>query len=462
MCYWRSGEGKSSFINCIAEEKIALEGKGENVTKYFNKYRILKKIDEEKFGLLNIYDCPGFTFDGNALINIKNSIDEKFVLFNNRHDYIHSFLYFLYNAHGRTLDKKEIELINHINNKLHEYNQNSLILFVINHTEKEGEENKFKNELFSTLNLHFNNKFHKNDIIYINLKKNIIGIDKLFKELYNFFKLNKIDIIPDIDKPENDRRQRELINKSIFFKYIQKEEIMIERYRNICEDLIELYSSKVKKEAKELRKEEIIKLREELLKKIEETLNSSVYFENLELKDSEKIKRWYYKIPLLGKWLEGNYLTEESPRITKEIGDNFISCHIENMRRTSSNAFCLSASKDYNNSVDLLKIIYELFQKDYIEFTTEISNNKFIIKFSTDFVDPKIRVYEVKKDEEFYFFQIEIKKEEEIKKTINHKEKITKFELKDYLRERVEKNNNNGQCDILVYFKLKELDYTED
>ena len=54
------------------------------------------------------------------------------------HNYIHAFLYFTYNEHNRTLEEKEIELIRHIKNKLEEYGQDSIILFIINHIEKQN------------------------------------------------------------------------------------------------------------------------------------------------------------------------------------------------------------------------------------------------------------------------------------------------------------------------------------
>ena len=81
----------------------------------------------------------------------------------------------------------------------------------------------------------------------------------------------------------DDIKQKQLINKSIFFKYIEKEEHMISRYRKMCEDIIENYSFKVKNKAKNLEKKEIINLRKEMLIRIEETLNSSLYIEDLKL-----------------------------------------------------------------------------------------------------------------------------------------------------------------------------------
>ena len=51
----KPGKGKSSFINYIEEEKIALEGEVQNVTTKFNKYTILKRINPTEYGLVNIY-----------------------------------------------------------------------------------------------------------------------------------------------------------------------------------------------------------------------------------------------------------------------------------------------------------------------------------------------------------------------------------------------------------------------
>ena len=81
-------------------------------------------------------------------------------------------------------------------------------------------------------------------------------------------KYHKVKILDERD----DIEQKQLINRSIFFKYIEKEAHMISRYRKMCEDIIENYSFKVKNKAKNLEKKEIINLREEMLYRIEETL----------------------------------------------------------------------------------------------------------------------------------------------------------------------------------------------
>ena len=88
-----------------------------------------------------------------------------------------------------------------------------------------------------------------------------------------------------------------------------------------------------------------------MLKRIEITLESSLYIKDLELHDCEIGK----------KLLEGNLMSEQSPIVTYQIGNDFINTHIENMKETSSNEFCLSACKRYNNSIELLSVISEFF-----------------------------------------------------------------------------------------------------
>ena len=455
----KPGKGKSSFINCIAEKKIALEGEGSNVTHKFNKYKILKKINNKEYGLLNIYDCPGFSLEGKEIEGIQSLIDEKFTLFKKNHDFIHAFLYFTYNEHNRTLEDKEIKLIEYIKKKLHNYGQDSIILFIINQIETD---NSYKKALLSDLKDNFGKEFeNENNIIYVNLKNKIIGIDNVFKILYDYFKNYKVQILSERD----DIKQRDLINKSIFFKYIEKEEIMINKFRNICEEIVSNYSSQVKTKAKNLEKNEIINLRKEMLKRIEITLESSLYIKDLELHDCEIGKKWYYSIPLLGKWLEGNFMSEQSPNVTKQIGNDFINTHIENMQETSSNEFCLSACKRYNNSIELLSVISELFKvkKEFIiDFKTEVINNDFIIKFTTLFANPSINI-SIQLLEGFYNFIIKIKnRTNEQENEIIHSEKLTSnFILEKHSIDHSSKTNENGKCYVSIFIKLKSIEFEE-
>ena len=86
---------------------------------------------------------------------------------------------------------------------------------------------------------------------------------------------------------------------------------MINKFRNVCEDIISNYSSQVKNKEKNIEKNEIINLRKEMLKRTEITLGSSLYTKDLELHDCEIGKKLYYSIPLLGKWLEDNFMSEK-------------------------------------------------------------------------------------------------------------------------------------------------------
>ena len=118
-----------------------------------------------------------------------------------------------------------------------------------------------------------------------------------------------------------------------------------------------------------------------MLVKLKKQLESSANIESQELKDTEIYDKTFFKkiikkIPILGKWLEGNFMEEESPKVTREIGRQFIEMHINNMMLTSGIDFCSSAAQKYNNSVDLLEIISIQFSNNLPENIKEIENNK--------------------------------------------------------------------------------------
>ena len=225
----KPGKGKSTFINTISEEKISLEGTGTSVTFRFNKYQIKKKIKnnngEYNYALLNIYDCPGFTLDGEEINKFKQNIDKKFSFFKKNHDYIHGFLYFTSDPLKRTLDVAELDLLVYLENKLKEYNQDSIILFIINPSNETDKNDQFsyKQKLLETLIDKFGESQISNpeNIIEINLKNHIFGIDNVFQRLYNFFIMHKVQII-EKEKNEEENvfkdRQKNLIMKSNIFK----------------------------------------------------------------------------------------------------------------------------------------------------------------------------------------------------------------------------------------------------
>ena len=135
------------------------------------------------------------------------------------------------------------------------------------------------------------------------------------------------------------------------------------------------------------------------------------------------------------------------------------------MREKSSIEFCLSSSKRFNNSIELLKIISELFkEKDdlLIEFKTEIQNNYFIIIFTTKCKEPKISLY-VDLIEGNYQFIIKIKNDfKKIEKEIIHIEKMTSnFTLEKLSKDKVDKICDNEKCNVSIYFKLKIIEFEE-
>ena len=160
---------------------------------------------------------------------IEKSIEEKFAYFKRNHDFIHGFLYFIYKDETeRTLNDGEVCVLDTIYKLLDKYNQNAIILFIINnHMDDENSKNSYKERLFSELNRikELKGKFeNKNTIIYVNLKNNIKGIDKVFSTLYDYLSNHKINI-PKRNAIESEdefnEKKKSILKKSIFFKYLE-------------------------------------------------------------------------------------------------------------------------------------------------------------------------------------------------------------------------------------------------
>lgn len=429
----------------------------------------MKVID---YALLNIYDSPGFTLDGEEIKKLKKNIEDKFSFFKKKHDYIHGFLYFTSDNLKRTLDKAELDLLVYLENKLKEYNQDSIILFVINPSNETDKNDKFsyKQILLQTLRDKFGESQITNpeNIIEINLKNHIFGIDTLFQRLYNFFIMHKVQIIKKEEKEDENlfkERQKNLIVKSMFFKYIQNEKSLIERFSTPCKILID---QKVKElETLSLSKELIITKRKEMLNEIIKTLNSSIKYDANQnhLHEEEKYKSWLKKIPILGKFLERNHFSVISPEITKNIGNEFMQMHIDLMLANSNNEFILLASNRYNNSIELLKELSRKYENpDDIKVNTCINDTHFLINFITNFNQPKLKISNAYSEGEFYIFKFEVYKpiENSIPIPFSIKKKIEEFKLKTYKRDHVEKNDIGNKCNVTIYFELEKIDYTED
>ena len=99
MIFRFPGVGKSSIINDVKGEKVALEGAGITVTS--------KMVQ----GQINIIDCPGFSIKGEEMQKAENKIKELFLSLSHSRNFIHCALY-VFNANTkRTLFPEEVYLI---------------------------------------------------------------------------------------------------------------------------------------------------------------------------------------------------------------------------------------------------------------------------------------------------------------------------------------------------------------
>jgi len=135
MIFGLPGVGKSSFINEVKGEKVALEGAGITVTSKMVKYKIIKKFEVQGKmvqGQINIIDCPGFSIKGEEMQKAENKIKELFLSLSNSRNFIHCALYFFNANTTRTLFPEEVSFIRKIRNQLIEKNGSSKILFLLN------------------------------------------------------------------------------------------------------------------------------------------------------------------------------------------------------------------------------------------------------------------------------------------------------------------------------------------
>ena len=348
----RPGAGKSTLINCIFNEKVAPEGTGENITHSYTLYHFPLEIKENTFGTINIWDTPGFTLSGKTIKTFEKFVDNSFKYFKENHDYIHAFLY-LFENRERTLEDSEIELLKIIKNKQQEYNQNSIVLFIINNSLEgnENDPNSFKHKLLLHLKDEFgpNSEFclHPENIIELNLKtkndKKKYGIEKVFQVLYNNFSQHKV-ILPQ--KEENDiskqyiEKAKAYISNSMFFKYIQNEENLYKRIENSIDNLIKKVSEDTKNYGDKGDIKNIKDSRKAMLKEIKEDYNSYISVFNTDNLDPREIyNKWQKNIPFFGKYFVRSHLAEKSPQVTKDLGKKFKEIHFKYLKNASSFEF---------------------------------------------------------------------------------------------------------------------------
>ena len=113
----------------------------------------------------------------------------------------------------------------------------------------------------------------------------------------------------------------------------------------------------------------------------------------------------------------------------------------------------------------MLKKISESFLSNEIRIESEIKDSEFIIKFTTNFNNPKISSHEVYTEDNKYIFKFVIKcpsLNDAVIAKLDYIKNITEFKLDSKIRDRVVKINEDNKCHVSVYFKLKILDIIED
>jgi hypothetical protein len=139
--------------------------------------------------------------------------------------------------------------------------------------------------------------------------------------------------------------------------------------------------------------------------------------------------------------------------------------HIDSMIANSDNAFIWEASNRYNNSIELLKELSKKYENiDDIKVNTSINDTDFLINFTTNFNQPKLKISDAYIEGEFYVFKVEVIKPIENSNPIifSLKKKIEEFKLKKYKRDKVQKDDIGSKCNVTIYFELEKIDFTED
>ena len=232
----KAGVGKSTFINILCGDLVALERGGANVTVGIKRYKCLNAP-------IYLYDTEGFS-SGKELGDTKKKIFDTLVELNKTRQTIHGIFYLFNGQSKRTFDDKEEELIAEL------FSKGIEIYFLINFMSKNKNNTRTKNifieeNQFRFKNPEYNKLFEKN-LFVINLKNDDFdchGLDKLFEVIYEKFKNDKINI-EDVKRMKGDNAKIfPLLKHSSFFKNINSSSDVLEYIKNFCS--FEIYSATI-------------------------------------------------------------------------------------------------------------------------------------------------------------------------------------------------------------------------
>ena len=232
----KAGVGKSTFINILCGEFVALERAGTNVTRGIKRYRCLNAP-------IYLYDTEGFS-TGKELAKTKKMIFDTLAELEKTKQTIHGIFYLFNGQSKRTFDDKEEELINEL------FSKKIDIYFLINFMSKKKNNHKTRDifieeNQFRFKNPDFNKLFEQN-LFVVNLKKDDFdchGFDKIFEILYEKFKKDVVNVDELKQLKGNYKKIFPLLKHSSFFKNINSSGDVLEYIKHYCS--YEIYSATI-------------------------------------------------------------------------------------------------------------------------------------------------------------------------------------------------------------------------
>jgi uncharacterized protein (DUF697 family)/GTP-binding protein EngB required for normal cell division len=232
----KTGVGKSTFINVLCGDLVALERGGSNVTVGTKRFRCLNAP-------IYIYDTEGFS-SGNELGKTKVKIFEILEELKKMKQTIHGIFYIFNGQSKRTFDDKEEELINVL------FENGFDIYFLLNFMSKNKNSIK-KKKIFMEENVfRFSkpeyNKLFEQNLFVVNIKNEDFechGLDIIFEIIYKKYMNDKINI-EEVKKLKGDNKKIfPLLKHSSFFKNINSSSDVLKYIKSYCS--YEIYSATV-------------------------------------------------------------------------------------------------------------------------------------------------------------------------------------------------------------------------
>lgn len=232
----KTGVGKSTFINIICGDLVALERGGTNVTVGIKRYRCLNAP-------IYLYDTEGFS-SGNELNKTKKIIFQTLDELKKTKQKIHGIFYLFNGQLKRTFDDQEEQLINEL------FGKGIDIYFLINFMSKKKNNNKAKEIFIEENEFRFNNpeynKLFEKNLFVINIKNEDFechGLEKVFQIIYQKFEKDKINIDEVKNLKGDNKKIFPLLKHSSFFTNINSSSDVLEYIKSFCS--FEIYSATI-------------------------------------------------------------------------------------------------------------------------------------------------------------------------------------------------------------------------